>query len=81
MPGAAALRLRVFPEEAKVLIDGEFVATGRELALMQGPLATAPGHHVVDVIAPGYEAFGGRSIWPAERSSNSLIELSSKGAK
>lgn len=81
VPGAAALMLRVLPEEAKVLIDGEFVATGRELALMQGPLATAPGHHVIDVIAPGFEPVR-RTIDVARGEVHEiLIELSSKGAK
>jgi hypothetical protein len=52
-PGAS-LRLEVSPEAATVSIDGVFVATGRELALMEGPLATTAGKHLVVVRAPGH---------------------------
>lgn len=52
-PGAA-LRLRVSPEEAMVSIDGIFVATARELARMEGPLATTAGEHQISVRAPGF---------------------------
>ena len=53
MPGSS-VQLRVSPESASVSIDGVFVATGRELALMQGPLATTAGKHDVVVSAPGF---------------------------
>jgi len=52
-PGAS-LRFRVSPESASVSIDGVFVATGRELGLMERPLATTAGEHHVVVRAPGY---------------------------
>jgi len=55
IPGSS-LRLRVRPESASVAIDGVFVATGRELALMQGPLATTAGTHEVVVSASGFVA-------------------------
>ncbi len=55
VPGSS-LRLRVSPESASVAIDGIFVATGRELALMQGPLATTAGTHDVVVSAFGFAA-------------------------
>ena len=50
----AALRLRVTPDTATVSIDGQFVATARELGLMEGPLAVAAGKHRVLVRAPGH---------------------------
>jgi hypothetical protein len=50
----ASLRLTVSPETASVSIDGQFVATARELALMERPLATSAGAHVVVVRAPGH---------------------------
>lgn len=50
----SSLRLRVMPDAASVSIDGVFVATGRELALMQGPLATTAGKHDLVVSAPGF---------------------------
>jgi len=50
----AALRLRVSPESATVSVDGVFVATARELGLMEGPLAVTAGKHQVVVRAPGY---------------------------
>jgi len=55
MPGSS-LRLRVRPDSASVSIDGVFVATGRELALMQGPLAITAGKHDVVVSASGFVA-------------------------
>jgi hypothetical protein len=53
IPGSS-LRLRVRPEFASVSIDGIFVATGRELASMEGPLAITAGKHDVVVSASGY---------------------------
>jgi len=55
MPGSS-LRLWVRPDSASVSIDGVFVATGRELASMQGPLATTAGKHDVVVSASGFVA-------------------------
>jgi hypothetical protein len=55
-PPAAGLKLRVDPPSARVSIDGIFVATGRELARMVGPLATAPGPHRIVVEAEGHRA-------------------------
>lgn len=55
IPGSS-LRLRVRPEFASVSIDGIFVATGRELASMEGPLAITAGKHDVVVSASGYIA-------------------------
>ncbi len=52
----SSLRLRVRPDSASVSIDGVFVATGRELAMMQGPLATTAGKHDVVVSASGFVA-------------------------
>ena len=52
----ASLLLTVKPESASVSIDGTFVATGRELALMQGPLAITVGKHQLEFSAPGYVA-------------------------
>ena len=77
MPGSS-LQLRVKPESASVLIDGVFVATGRELALMQGPLATTAGKHDVIVSAPGFVA-ASRSIELVEGETFELeITLSEK---
>jgi hypothetical protein len=50
----ASIHFRVSPESASVSIDGVFVATGRELGLMERPLATTAGEHHVVVRAPGY---------------------------
>lgn len=54
MPRDAALRLHVRPSHAAVWIDGAFVASGSELAKMEGPLAIAAGGHTVTVEAPGH---------------------------
>ena len=45
--------LVVDPPGAAVYLDGEFLATGRELRQLVEPLAVSPGHHVVEVVAPG----------------------------
>jgi len=50
----ASLRLRVDPKSASVSIDGDFVATGRELGQMENPLAMTPGTHLIEVEAPGF---------------------------
>jgi hypothetical protein len=49
-----SLRLRVKPPTAEVLLDGSFLATGRELDLMVAPLAVPAGRHVLEVRAPGF---------------------------
>jgi hypothetical protein len=54
-PKGAALKLTVNPDTASISIDGAFVATARELARMEGPLAVPPGGHVVEVSAPGFQ--------------------------
>jgi hypothetical protein len=53
-PEAASLRLVVEPPEASVYLDGSFVAIGRELGMMEGPLATTTGSHRIEVRASGY---------------------------
>jgi hypothetical protein len=53
-PPAAGLKLRVDPPSARVSIDGNFVATGFELARMVSPLATTPGPHRIVVEAEGH---------------------------
>ena len=50
----ASLRLQISPETASVFIDGEFVATARELKSMEKPLATSAGEHQLVVRAPGH---------------------------
>jgi hypothetical protein len=50
----SSLRLRVDPKSASVSIDGEFIATGRELGQMENPLAMMPGKHLIEVEAPGF---------------------------
>ena len=52
----ATLRLRVEPPQASVFIDGEFVATGRELGRLQSGLAVDSGTRTVEVSAAGYRA-------------------------
>lgn len=50
----ATLRLRVIPVSASVTLDGEFLASGAELARVQGGLAVDAGVRVLSVAAPGY---------------------------
>ena len=35
-------------------LDGEFLATARQLELMVSPLAVTDGNHRIEVLAPGY---------------------------
>ena len=51
---ASTLQLKVEPAQASVYLDGDFVATGAEIAAMQQPLSIQPGSHVLEVVAPGY---------------------------
>jgi hypothetical protein len=70
LPGGA-LRLRITPASARVTIDGEFVATAGELDLMEQPLATPVGRHLVVVRAPGHVEFS-REL---EISEGEVVEL------
>lgn len=50
------LRLEVDPEDASVYLDGRFVGTGTELAMMRGGLPVSPGEHKLAVVRPGRKA-------------------------
>jgi PEGA domain len=50
------LRLDVEPEDASVYLDGRFVGTGTDLALMRGGLPIAPGDHKLAIVRPGRKA-------------------------
>ena len=50
----ASLRLKVAPESATVSLDGVFVATAWELSLMEGPLATTAGPHLIEIRAEDF---------------------------
>ena len=50
------LLLEVEPEDASVYLDGRFVGTGSELALMRGGLPVTPGEHRLAVVRPGRKA-------------------------
>ena len=49
----AHLALTVAPPNAAVYLDGEFLATGKELAQLEEPVAIAPGHHTIEAVVPG----------------------------
>jgi hypothetical protein len=49
----AALDLRVSPPSASVYLDGQFLGTGEELGQLERGVAVAPGHHRIEVLAPG----------------------------
>jgi hypothetical protein len=50
------LRLEVYPQDASVYLDGRFVGTGTELAMMRGGLPVSPGEHNLAVVRPGRKA-------------------------
>ncbi len=50
----ASLRLAITPPEARLSVDGVFIATGRELSAMEGPLAVSSGSRLLEVTAPGW---------------------------
>jgi|GEM_PF-1009734 len=52
----AVLILVVQPDTAAVYVDGQFVGTAAELARLERGLAVSAGHHVVEVLAPGFAA-------------------------
>lgn len=51
----AVLVLVVAPDSAAVYLDGRFVGTAAELARLERGLAVAPGRHVVEALAPGFQ--------------------------
>jgi len=53
-PGAS-VRLRIQPDSASVYLDGDFLATAKELNRMIAPLAVQPGQHTFVIMAPGFE--------------------------
>ncbi len=53
-PRTSSLIVKVEPAAASVFLDGTFLATGEELALMVGPVAIPAGSHLVEVRAPGF---------------------------
>jgi hypothetical protein len=48
-----SLLLEVVQPEAAIYLDGEFLATGRELAALGHAIAVEPGKHRVEAMAPG----------------------------
>lgn len=50
------LVLEVEPEDASVYLDGRFVGTGSELALMRDGLPVSPGEHRLAIVRPGRKA-------------------------
>lgn len=50
------LVLDVEPEDASVYLDGRFVGTGSELALMRDGLPVTPGEHRLAIVRPGRKA-------------------------
>lgn len=70
--------LRVDPPGAAVYLDGEFLATGRELRQLVEPLAVSPGRHVVEIVAPGLP--GVRREFDAAPGETVTLELHASGA-
>lgn len=50
------LRLEVEPEDASVYLDGRFVGTAHELAMMRSGLPVSPGEHKLSIVRPGRRA-------------------------
>jgi hypothetical protein len=71
---AAELRLRVWPSDATVYVDGQFHGTARDNA----SLRLAPGRHRLEVVRPGYEIVE-QDVEVAARESRTLsLELRRK---
>jgi hypothetical protein len=49
-----AISFEITPENAAVFVDGTYVGTAGEFGPAEQPLDLAPGHHRVEVRAPGY---------------------------
>jgi len=71
-PVGAAVKLRVSPDSASIVVDGAFVATASELQRMERPLAVSAGSHLIEVSAPGYEMSSAK----IEPEAGEVIELS-----
>lgn len=50
------LRLEVEPGDASVYLDGRFVGTAEELAMMRSGLPVSPGEHKLSIVRPGRRA-------------------------
>ena len=50
------LRLEVEPDDASVYLDGRFVGTAEELAMMRSGLPVSPGEHTLSIVRPGRRA-------------------------
>jgi hypothetical protein len=48
------LRIRVTPADAAVYLDGEYLASGGELARLHGALPVAMGRHRIEAVRPGF---------------------------
>jgi hypothetical protein len=53
-PMSAALEFRVSPAGAAIYLDDVLVGTADALAHLSGGVATTPGQHRIDVVAPGH---------------------------
>jgi len=73
------LRLEVEPEDASVYLDGRFVGTGTDLALMRGGLPVTPGDHRLAVVRPGRKAEERRFEVKAGEDVELEIELDGEG--
>lgn len=49
------LGIRVFPSDAALYLDGEFLARGDELERLHGALPVAAGTHRLEAVRPGYK--------------------------
>jgi len=50
------LRLEVTPEEARVVLDGDFFGTGAEISRLHGGIPLSPGIHRIRVSLAGYRS-------------------------
>ncbi len=54
--GGGCLSFDVDPDFSAVYLNGAFVASVAELQQMENPLAVTSGEHLIEIVAPGYEA-------------------------
>ena len=47
------LRFRVFPDDASIYLNGNFIGTSLQLAQKKGDLILDPGEHLLEIVRPG----------------------------
>jgi hypothetical protein len=54
VPRRGLLKIVAAPENAAIYLDGEFLASARELSQLHGAIPVVPGEHRIEAVLPGH---------------------------